>query len=204
MKLSIITFLLLLSFSDVSFAFAKHPGKEKQERISQGVYGTRDALRVSRVDVAETIINETARITTPPRKPLDIKALSKTTTDKSGVKTITKYVVLPAKMNGQVIKKDSPEFQELLQDRELLKVYQEGEKKWQKYSEKVSDTLRLLDKEKNDLRDANVKLEKENAKLKAFKSFVTRIVVGFILGIVALVVIWVFIKVLGITARAAF
>lgn len=195
MKSTILSFLILLGIifcPPEALSFAKNPGREKSERISQGVYGTKTALAYSRVDIAEKLIDETSRIVTPPRKPLDIKPLTKTTTDKSGVKTTVKYVVLPAKMDGNIIKKDSPEFQELLKTKEILRAYQEGEKQWIKYSETVNEAMRQEQQKIVDLgktieqkEEVIIKKEKKIAELSKYRGIVFGVVglIGLLIGI---------------------
>lgn len=166
-----------VSYTDAE-AMARKPSKT--ERISQGVYGTSDALDKGRVDVADVIIKDTKQLVAPPKKPLNIQELSKSVKDpQTKVVTKTKYVVLPAKMDGTVIRRDSEEFQALLQDRELLKKYVEGEKAWQKYSVQVDKTLQEEAKIKGQLEETIVKkeekidkLEKTVSALKPFKWFI--------------------------------
>jgi N12 class adenine-specific DNA methylase len=167
------------------------------ERVRQGVHGVDAALnQYSRVDIASQLISETARIVPPPKKALNIKELTKTTTDKAtGQKTTVKYVVLPQKMEGNVIKKDSPEFQELLKDKELLKAYKDGEKAWIKYSDEVDEAMRRNARQIDDLKDTIqdkediiVKKEQKIASLSKYRSIVFSVValIGLLIGIYVL------------------
>lgn len=180
-KILLILLSIFLLFTDHSYSFAKHPGKEREERISQGVYGSSKALDVGRVDTAALILDETKKVVSPPKKPLKIEELS-TTKDK--VKT--KYVVLPAKLDGTVIKRDSAEFKELLQNQELVKKYQKSEEAWREYSNKVGETQQLLEKQREWLESSLTKANKKIDQLKIYRN----IVIGVGGVIIAGLIIW--------------
>ena len=201
------TLLLTLIFVIVSLFDCNAMARKSDysnERVRQGVHGVDAALnQYSRVDIASQLISETARIVPPPKKALNIKELTKTTTDKTtGQKTTVKYVVLPQKMEGNVIKKDSPEFQELLKDKELLKAYKDSEKAWIKYSDEVDESMRRNAQQVVDLSNTIekkeqeiVKKEKKIAELSKYR--------GIVFGVVGLIGLLIAIYVLSLFLRLA-
>jgi len=171
-------------------AFARHPGK--QERIAQGVYGTSDAIHVGRYDVAEKIIGDTTKLVLPPKQRIKIEPLTKKVVNKdTKVVTQTRYVVVPAAEDGTVIRRDSDEYLNLLQDKDLLKKYQAGEEAWKSYSNKVEATLK--DEAKNQERmiqtieDQKKTIQKKDAAIKNLTWY--RNIVWGVVGTIGLVVI---------------
>lgn len=81
----------------------------QSETISRGVHGTSKAIDAGQIQVADTLIKETAKIVPPPRKGIEILPVKKD----GG-----KVVILPSHLSGEVVLKDSKSYSSLLADKE--------------------------------------------------------------------------------------
>ena len=192
----------LLGLSVDSYGFAKKKDYVPQ-KISQGIYASSEASRLSRFDLSTKYINETKRLIAPPAHPIKIQALTEKTKDSKGKIVTNKVVVLPESAKGKIVVTDSPEYKSLVQNKSVTKQVVSSDKTAAKFTKDVDKGMKIDESIHKKNAEDLIKANKKIAELAAFKSFVTRLVVGFLLGIVILVIVWVFLKVLGIAARAA-
>jgi hypothetical protein len=116
--------------------------KKDSETLSRGTYAVRDSLVVSRVDLAKKYSDETIRIVVPPKNPIKIEGINKTSQDKDGNKIVERVVILPESAPINSIRVNSDEFKELLKDKHTLENYTKGEAVWKDYSDEVELRIR--------------------------------------------------------------
>jgi len=177
--------LFLLVFSGCNGVYYS---KNDSETLSRGSYATRDALVVSRVDLAKKYSEEVTRIVVPPKKPIKIEPLDKKTTKEDGTVVVERVVVLPESSPKDIVKVNSEEFAALIKNKEMLEKYVKGEEKWKEFSDEVS--VKIQKDEENNLKKDNV-IKKQESKIKSLIWY-RNIVIGAITLVGLLIGLYVF------------
>lgn len=141
--------LLLLSFAILFLNSCTVYTEKQSEALSRSVYATKDSLDNARLDLADTYVNESARIVKPPKKRIDIQPVYKknidTISSQSKVKpTIInkqRVLIIPEKYkNDTVVVVSSEEYQQLLKDKETFAQIEKDNKN-------LIETKNLVDQE---------------------------------------------------------
>jgi hypothetical protein len=177
--------LLTLAISSCSGVYYS---KQDSQALSRGVYATKSAIEVSRVDLAKKYIVETAKIVVPPAKPIVVTPLVKKNKDKDGVVTIERVVVLPEAAPANTVRVNSDEFKELMKDKETLANYVKGEEVWKSYSEEVDAKIRQ--DAANALKKDDL-IKKQETKIKSLVWY-RNIVIGSLSFVGILILLYVF------------
>jgi len=183
-KIALIAILTLA----VSSCSGIYYSKQDSQALSRGVYATKSAIEVSRVDLAQKYIVDTAKIVVPPAKPIVIAPLVKHTKDDKGAVISERIVVLPEASPVNTVRLNSDEFKELIKDKETLANYVKGEEVWKSYSSEV-DTKLKQDAE-NALKKDNL-IKKQDTKIKSLVWY-RNIVWGVVGGVGLLIALYIF------------
>lgn len=181
--LSLVVIFGVLSFSDASYGMARKYTVDEQTRRT--VHGAAANLDAGRVDVADLILQEGKRVIPAPKYPIAVNPMK----DKRG-KTV---VILPAKLNNKlVVARDSQEFLDLLQDREVKKQYERSNKELVSIKARMEGTIKRIAEEKKTAEDkANqlaADLEKEKNRSISLWEMI-KIGIGICVGLALLIVI---------------
>lgn len=155
--------LLLLSFAILFLNSCTVYTEKQSEALSRSVYATKDSLDNARLDLADTYVNESARIVKPPKKRIDIQPIYKKNIDTIGSQSKVKptiinkqrVLVVPEKYkNDTVVVVSSEEYQQLLKDKETFAQIEKDNKN-------LIETKQLVDQELIRQMEYNEKMVKD-------------------------------------------
>lgn len=167
--------LILICFLALSFGACTSAQKKRDKAIAVGVYKVSKAIDSGRIDEAKRYSRELTRIVAPPKEKIVVKPIE---VKKEGVSQT--LVILPEELKDKtVIVENSQEFNKVLeQSKELQKQVAAEKKEFNKFQDKVDDSIRTTQAE----------LAKE--KKKSFWGWATGLVGG--LGFVGIILLMVF------------
>ena len=115
MRLPVLLFCSLFIFSGCTVYTEK-----QTEAVSQSVYATKDSIDLARIDLAESYINETTKLISPPKKRIQISAVYQKPIQENDSKQ--RIVIVPEQYKSdKVVVVNSTDYDNLLKDKDIAR-----------------------------------------------------------------------------------